>query len=595
MSCNVPERARSIPSPEKLASVPDGILCSKVFVQVDYGIVDHFGIQGARDFVEGAMSEVAIPFMDIDVELSFTYDYLLTPIYAPGSSYDMLIQFQANTPVFDGDVATLLYLDSSGGIAWVNTACKQSNPFRYSMSNIQTTYLPYREGYSWLPHVVAHELGHNYGSPHTHDPVWNGNNTPIDGCGGGNGPIPHPTESDIMSYCHLTQQGMTFDLGFGPQPAAVIRENIYSRCTTCDNPSGPEDPDPPVATCSDNTVFLGLITDIFPSQTSYTVTDAFGSVIHQRGPFPDSLAGEFIGDTLCLSDGCYTYTITDVDGLAPHPKFPCVEGIYRVGDPFGEFGSGQDFTGSETVRICVGDYDEPGGCEPKGPYRDSLSSYANQDRTGGVSVFGENFIKLSGNTWKVQPLGYTVTPLTVLYAQIKVEQLGEIHAFAFSTDPSGISPSTTLRFAGTQAWGREVTQVPTGEWVDIAIPVGQLIPNVEYSHLGFVNDYDPDRVAVTGFRNIELCEDGTGQMIKSAAIVEGSIKNEVVVEDIVLRPYPNPVTDTVTLPDADVWFLFASDGKPVDFGHGKKVDMSFLPPGLYLLYQAGQTHKVIKQ
>ena len=72
--------------------------------------------------------------------------------------------------------------------------------------------------YSWTVDVIAHELGHLFGSQHTHACVWNGNNTAIDGCyttEGNCGNPGEPNKGTIMSYCHLGP-GKDLSLGFGP-------------------------------------------------------------------------------------------------------------------------------------------------------------------------------------------------------------------------------------------------------------------------------------------------------------------------------------------------------------------------------------------
>ncbi|MFT7350409.1 MAG: hypothetical protein ACI9XR_000108 [Flavobacterium sp.] len=91
--------------------------------------------------------------------------------------------------------------------------------------------------YSFIIFVIAHEFDHLLGSIHTHACAWNGNNTPIDGCGQqsrnaegtcAQGPIPSTTvKGTIMSYCHLISGvGINFNNGFGPQPTAVILNRI---------------------------------------------------------------------------------------------------------------------------------------------------------------------------------------------------------------------------------------------------------------------------------------------------------------------------------------------------------------------------------
>lgn len=99
----------------------------------------------------------------------------------------------------------------SGGIAWVDVLC-QSDFYQgghwgggYGVTQIHGTY----PASTWDLLGTAHELGHNFGSPHTHC-----YSPPIDRCYGGEagcygGPAvnPGPLGGTIMSYCHVLSGG----------------------------------------------------------------------------------------------------------------------------------------------------------------------------------------------------------------------------------------------------------------------------------------------------------------------------------------------------------------------------------------------------
>lgn len=154
------------------------------------------------------------------------------------SSSEYLYAFNAQRPIFDGDVGQLVGEDDGGlgGVAvGINGLCTSDN-FSYSDVNLSYSSVP---TFSWTVEVMTHEFGHLLGSPHTHGCHWNGNDTAIDGCGQqvgyhegtcANGPIPSSTvKGTIMSYCHLVSGvGINFNNGFGPQPAALILNSVNS-------------------------------------------------------------------------------------------------------------------------------------------------------------------------------------------------------------------------------------------------------------------------------------------------------------------------------------------------------------------------------
>lgn len=100
------------------------------------------------------------------------------------------------------------------------------------------------QGYNvptWELYVFSHEMGHVFGSPHTHSCEWNGNSTQIDDCGNvfafNNGdstpscfnsgsPIIPSNGGTIMSYCHLNAVDINLSAGFGSQPGNLIRSVI---------------------------------------------------------------------------------------------------------------------------------------------------------------------------------------------------------------------------------------------------------------------------------------------------------------------------------------------------------------------------------
>lgn len=117
---------------------------------------------------------------------------------------------------FNGDLAHLINQPTTTSVAYPNTLCEDNN---YAYSAVEQFYNQVHT-YSWTIGASTHEMGHSFSSPHTRQCLWNGNNTPIDGCGilaGVNGqftncqtgPIPQ-NGGTIMSYCHLNSVGFFY-------------------------------------------------------------------------------------------------------------------------------------------------------------------------------------------------------------------------------------------------------------------------------------------------------------------------------------------------------------------------------------------------
>ncbi len=210
--------------------------CVNMYVEVDYDIyVGKGGVTQAADYVSGVFSQVAILYANeaINFTVSEIVVWDVVDPYTGSSTSDYLNQFRTSlNGNYNGDLAHLVGYNGGGGIAYVDVLCNSTYGIGYSDINSTYANVP---TYSWTIEVVTHEIGHNLGSRHTHDCVWNGDNTAIDGCGPaagygnncGGGPIPN--KGTIMSYCHLVGGvGIDFNLGFGTQPGDLIRNEVYN-------------------------------------------------------------------------------------------------------------------------------------------------------------------------------------------------------------------------------------------------------------------------------------------------------------------------------------------------------------------------------
>ncbi len=101
-----------------------------------------------------------------------------------------------------------------GGVAYLNALCNSEYGHGVSANLNGFFPIPVQDNshQNWDLMVVAHELGHNFGSGHTHD----GYSPPIDGCG--NSDCSSALDATIMSYCHLCPGGLSnIDMRFHPR------------------------------------------------------------------------------------------------------------------------------------------------------------------------------------------------------------------------------------------------------------------------------------------------------------------------------------------------------------------------------------------
>ena len=228
------------------STVPE---CVTVFFEIDHNMYNKHGgnIANAEAWLMTLFTQISILYMEHDVPLNISGIQVwdtTDPYVSASNTQQALPLFRTtvqNNPNFNGRLAHLVSgRGLGGGIAYLNVLCSSFSNVAVS-ANMNANAVVY-PNYSWNVMVVAHELGHNMGSPHTQACKWNGNNTAIDGCGSIEGSCsdpgnpPNNVGGTIMSYCHLTSSGINFNNGFGPQPGGLIQDKYNNAsCTTGEN------------------------------------------------------------------------------------------------------------------------------------------------------------------------------------------------------------------------------------------------------------------------------------------------------------------------------------------------------------------------
>lgn len=226
------------------------VKCATEWLEAEYDVYQNRGsLQAATDYVTAVFNNSSTLYANDGISLKLQQAYIWTTSdpYNGSNSTGNLSAFQSyRANSFSGTIAQLLTFRSLGGgvAAGFSGICNASRSASMCTSGIQPAYNTVPT-YSWTVSVVTHEAGHLLGSRHTHACVWNGNNTAIDSCAGsteGGCPLPgNPSGGGtIMSYCHLTNVGINFNRGFGPQPSATIRNRVESGgcLANCDGGTG---------------------------------------------------------------------------------------------------------------------------------------------------------------------------------------------------------------------------------------------------------------------------------------------------------------------------------------------------------------------
>lgn len=202
----------------------------KIAIDVDKACYDFFGgSQGdITNYITARFAAISAVYeeeIDVGVELGRIYIYSTPDPFTGGSLQPLLASFTnywaANNSAVDRTIAHLISkrdLDNAGGamgLGWLGVLCEKSNG--YGVTRIM--------GNEQFPTVdelvIAHEVGHNVGSYHTHNCTQYV--PPIDSCypaEGGCFPGTKQVIGTIMSYCN--QRNFTFH----PRTIAVMKEAV---------------------------------------------------------------------------------------------------------------------------------------------------------------------------------------------------------------------------------------------------------------------------------------------------------------------------------------------------------------------------------
>ncbi|CAH0995081.1 hypothetical protein EMA8858_01201 [Emticicia aquatica] len=205
----------------------------QIYFEADNAIylANSSNITSTTNFVNALFAQVAVLYANEGIEIQISqlkiWD-IVDPYNSTTTTSAMLNAFSTQVGnTFTGDLAHLISGRSlGGGVAYLDVLCNKGKGISANIGN-KVYNVP---TFSWEVEVVSHEMGHNFGSPHTQSCSWIGG--PIDNCVSPEGSCssgPTPVNGGtIMSYCHLTSYGINFSNGFGILPGNLIRNRTQN-------------------------------------------------------------------------------------------------------------------------------------------------------------------------------------------------------------------------------------------------------------------------------------------------------------------------------------------------------------------------------
>ncbi len=236
----IPPAARALAATPPVASTAGTLKQANVAIDTDQELRAKFGSDSAAlDYLASlAAAATSIYERDVAVRLRFSYIRLWGAAppdpwsaTAPGGALGEVRTYW-NDPANKMDTTagprTVVHFVSGksvqGGVAYIDVLCNAS--YGYGVSQVYGSFDLSQPSQIWDALVFTHELGHNFGTPHTHC-----YSPPVDKCFSGeagcySGAVV-ASRGTIMSYCHLLAGGLSnIDLVFGDVVSARIGQSV---------------------------------------------------------------------------------------------------------------------------------------------------------------------------------------------------------------------------------------------------------------------------------------------------------------------------------------------------------------------------------